>query len=89
LRKASGFLANADPSSSSAPAGRLSLPAGAEEVLQELRLSERQSLSANQAAQPQIILGIVERNSDKPVGIARRSESADERRTAGGTAAAS
>jgi alanyl-tRNA synthetase len=66
LRKASGFPASADPSSSSAPAGRLSLPAGAVEVLQEARLAERQSLSASQAAQPQAILGAGERNLDKP-----------------------
>jgi alanyl-tRNA synthetase len=66
VRKASGFPANADPSSSSAPAGRLSLPAGAEETLQEVRLAERQSLSASQAAQPQAILDVSERNLDKP-----------------------
>jgi alanyl-tRNA synthetase len=65
LRKASGFPANADLSSSSAPAGRLSLPAGAEETLQEAGLAERQSLSANQAAQPQAILGAADRNSDR------------------------
>jgi alanyl-tRNA synthetase len=65
LRKASGFPANADPSSSCAPAGRLSLPAGAGEVSQEARLAERQSLSANQAAQPQAILSAADRNLGK------------------------
>jgi alanyl-tRNA synthetase len=66
LRKASGFPANADPSSSSAPAGRLSLPAGAEEVAQEARPAERQSLSASQAAQPQAVPGIIEHDSKMP-----------------------
>jgi hypothetical protein len=40
------------PSFSSTQAGRLGLPACGEEVIQEARPSERQSLSANQAAQP-------------------------------------
>ena len=39
-------------SSSSAQAGRLSLPACAEEVLKVVLLSERRSLSAMQAAKP-------------------------------------
>ena len=54
-----------DPSSSSAPAGRLSLPAGAEEVLQGARSPERQSLSAHQAAEPQGVADRIESNSDK------------------------
>ena len=66
LWKASGFPANAGPSSSSAQAGRLSLPACAEEVLQEARPSERQSLSAYQAAEPLVIIDTIERNLDKP-----------------------
>jgi hypothetical protein len=37
----------------SVQAGRLSLPACTEEVLQDARLAERQSLSASQAAEPQ------------------------------------
>ena len=55
-----------DPSSSSAQAGRLSLPACAEEVLQGARPSERRSLSARQAAEPQVIADRIERNLDKP-----------------------
>jgi hypothetical protein len=54
-----------DPSSISAQAGRLSLPACAEEVLQDARPSERRSLSASQAAEPQVIVHQIERNSDK------------------------
>ena len=54
-----------DPSSISAQAGRLSLPACAEEVLQDARPSERRSLSARQAAEPQVIVHRVERNLDK------------------------
>ena len=41
-----------------APAGRLSLPACAEEVLQDARPSERRSLSASQAAEPQLALTV-------------------------------
>jgi len=43
---------------SSAPAGRLSLPAGAEGVTQNACPSERQSLSASQAAEPQSALTV-------------------------------
>jgi alanyl-tRNA synthetase len=68
LRKASGFPADAGPSSSSAPAvgahGHAPLPL-VEETLQEARLAERQSLSASQAAQPQATLGIIGRDLDK------------------------
>jgi len=46
------------PSISSAQAGRLSLPACAEEVLQDARPSERRSLSASQAAGPQLALTV-------------------------------
>jgi len=38
--------------SASAPAGRLSLPAGGEKVLQDAGAPERRSLSAQQAAEP-------------------------------------
>jgi tetratricopeptide (TPR) repeat protein len=65
LRKASGFPAVAGSSSSSAQAGRLSLPACAEDV-QDTRSSERQSLFASQAAQPQAIIEEIECNLDKP-----------------------
>ena len=53
-------------SSSSAQAGRLSLPACAEEVLHDARPSERRSLSASQAAEPQVIVDRTARNLDKP-----------------------
>jgi hypothetical protein len=67
LRKASGFRAGAHPSSSSsAQAGRLSLPACAEEVVQAGRPSERQSLSASQAAEPQVVADGNERDMDEP-----------------------
>jgi len=64
--KALPFRLVPDPSSSSAPAGRLSLPAGAEEVLQGACSPERQSLSARQAAEPQGAAHGIERNLDKP-----------------------
>jgi len=51
--KASPFRPVPNPLSSSAQAGRLRLPACAEEALQDARPSERQSLSASQAAKPQ------------------------------------
>jgi coenzyme F420-reducing hydrogenase delta subunit/ferredoxin len=53
--KPPAFRAAPDPLSSSAQAGRLSLPACAEEVLQDTRPTERQSLSASQAAEPQVV----------------------------------
>ena len=53
-------------SPSSAQAGRLSLPACAEEFTQEASPSERRSLSASQAAEPQVIVERVGRNLDKP-----------------------
>jgi hypothetical protein len=55
-----------EPTPSSARAGRPSLPACAEEVLQEPRPSERRSLSASQAAEPQVVIDSVERNLDRP-----------------------
>ena len=51
---------------SSAQAGRLSLPACAERVLWERYRSERPSLSACQAAEPQVIPDYSEHNLDKP-----------------------
>jgi hypothetical protein len=54
VRKASGFPATPTHFSSSAPAGRLSLPAGAEEVISGRIAAERRSLSAQQAAEPQL-----------------------------------
>ena len=53
LRKASGFPAGADETTTSPPPGRLSLPLGGQEIAHEVRPSERQSLSASQAAEPQ------------------------------------
>ncbi len=53
LRKASGFPAGSDQPTTSAPAGRLSLPADGKEIAHEVLPSERQSLSASQAAEPQ------------------------------------
>ena len=55
-----------EPPSSSAQAGRLSLPACAEEVFQDTRLTERRSLSAHQAAEPQAVADPIEGNLDKP-----------------------
>jgi RND family efflux transporter MFP subunit len=64
--KPPAFRPAPDPSSSSAQAERLSLPACAEEVLQDTCPSERRSLSAQQAAEPQVIAARIERNLDKP-----------------------
>jgi transcription-repair coupling factor len=64
--KPSAFRPMLAPSPSSAQAGRPSLPACAEEVLQNPRRSERQSLSAHQAAEPQVIIEKTERNLDEP-----------------------
>jgi hypothetical protein len=66
LRKASGFPANVTTRFSSEPAGRLSLPAGSEEVLQDARPTGRQSLPARQAAEPQVVADRIEGNLDKP-----------------------
>ena len=65
LRKASGFPAPFRTSFSSAQAGRLSLPACAEEVSQDTQPTERRSLSAHQAAQPQAVADSIEGNLDK------------------------
>jgi hypothetical protein len=54
------------PPSSSEPAGRLSLPVGSEEVLQDTRPAERRSLSAHPAAEPQVVAKRVEADLDKP-----------------------
>src|SRR5208337_2822391 len=63
---------------SSAQAGRLGLPACAEQVLWERHRSERPSLSACQAAEPQVIRGYSARNLDKPwAGEAGQSASAN------------
>ena len=55
-----------EPPPSSAQAGRPSLPACAEEVFQDTRPTERRSLSANQAAEPQAVAHPIEGNLDKP-----------------------
>jgi DNA polymerase elongation subunit (family B) len=69
---------------SSAQAGRLSLPACAEEVVQGARPSERRSLSANQAAELQVVIGRTDRNLDNlgkslplPIGLDRPTSGAD------------
>jgi len=54
------------PSSCSAPAGRLSLSAGAEEVVRDTGVTERRSLSAQQAAKPQVAANRSAGNLDKP-----------------------
>ena len=54
--KPPAFRPMPQPCSSSAQAGRLSLPACVEEITQNARPSERQSLSASQAAEPQVIV---------------------------------
>ena len=50
----------------SAQAGRLSLPACAEEIIQGARTSERRSLSASQTAEPSVLIESTDRNSDEP-----------------------
>jgi hypothetical protein len=52
--------------SSTALAGRLSLPASAVEVVLLARPAERQSLSASQAAKPQVVADANQRNLDNP-----------------------
>jgi hypothetical protein len=42
------------------------LPFWAEEVVRDGRAAERRSLSAQQAAEPQVITARIERNLDKP-----------------------
>ena len=66
LRKACGFPASPAPCPSSALAGRLGLPARAEEVVHARRPSERHSLSASQAAKPQVVIEGTDRNLYKP-----------------------
>jgi hydrogenase maturation protein HypF len=53
------------PSPSSTPSGRLSLPDGVEEVVQDARPSERRSLSASQAAEPQVVVNRLDRSLGK------------------------
>jgi hydrogenase maturation protein HypF len=65
-------------SPSSAPSGRLSLPDGVEGVIQDACTSERQSLSASQPAEPQLVVNRIDRNLGKPghghaVQLIRRS----------------
>jgi hypothetical protein len=64
--KPPAFRPMPQPCPSSAQAGRLSLPACAEEVTQRTCPSERRSLSASQAAEPQVIVDRIEPNLDKP-----------------------
>jgi hypothetical protein len=65
--KPPAFRPEPDSSSScSSPPGRLSLPAGEEEGFQDTGATERQSLSASQAAEPQVIADGIAGNSDKP-----------------------
>ena len=65
--KPPAFRPEPDSSSScSSPAGKLSLPAGEEEGFQDTGAAERQSLSASQAAEPQVIPDGIAGNSDKP-----------------------
>jgi ATP-dependent Lhr-like helicase len=54
------------PSSSSAPAGRLGLPAGAEEDVRHTSVSERRSLSARQVAEPHATVSRPVRILDEP-----------------------
>jgi hypothetical protein len=63
--KPPAFRPMPQPCSSSTQAGRLSLPACAEEITQNARPSERRSLSASQAAEPQVSVHQIERNLDK------------------------
>ena len=58
-----------EPLSSSAQAGRLSIPACAEEVFQDTRPTERRSLSASRVrgtAEPQAVADPIEGDLDKP-----------------------
>jgi hypothetical protein len=59
------FRPMSQPRSSSKQAGRLSLPACLEEVLQDARPTGRQSLPARQAAEPQVVADRIEGNLDK------------------------
>ena len=63
--KPPAFRPNPDPSTSFPPAERLSLSAGGEEILQSARPTERQSLSAKQAAEPQDAADGIERNAEE------------------------
>ena len=63
--KPPAFLPAPHLSSSSVQAGTHSLPACTEEAVQVRRPAERQSLSANQTAEPQFLARCNERNLDK------------------------
>ena len=63
--KPPAFRPSPSLSLSPAQAGRLSLPACGEEVNQDGRPSERRSLSANQAAEPQFVTVSADSNLDK------------------------
>jgi len=60
--KPAAFRPVPQPSSSSAQVGRLSLPACAEEVLHDRRLTGRRSLPARQAAEPQVAADRIQDN---------------------------
>jgi hypothetical protein len=63
--KPRAFRLTPHASFSFAQAGRPSLPACAKEVFQDAGSSERRSLSASQAAEPQVVVHWFERNLDK------------------------
>ena len=63
--KPAAFRPTAQAVSSSGRAGRLCLPARPEEIIQHARVSERRSLSAQQAAEPQVIAHRIACNLDK------------------------
>ena len=65
LAESLGLSRQAGGSSSSVQAGRLSLPACAEQVLQDARPSGKRSPSANRVAEPGVIAHRTERNLDK------------------------
>jgi len=66
LRKASGFPPSSSRLPPSAQAGRLSLPAWAEDGLVDAWRSERRSLSASQSAEPQAPINKDKCSFDKP-----------------------
>jgi hypothetical protein len=61
-----GFPPVPQPLSSAAQAERLSLPACAVEVPQNIHPAERPSLAARRAAEPQVVANRIEGNSDGP-----------------------
>ena len=70
--KPPAFRPLAQPPSSSAQAGRLSLPACAEEVLQDSRPTGRQSHPTRQAAEPQLVADRTDGNLEKPESTSPR-----------------